>query len=86
MVHVIADLLGLFVCRLTICAQTWEQFMMAIEPISTQVAYMVGIGNHEYDYLAQPFRPWWSNYMGTYMPFVPPHTMCVATSRASRLA
>lgn len=44
--------------------QTWEQFMVAIEPIATQLPYMVGIGNHEYDYLAQPFRPWWSNYMG----------------------
>lgn len=38
--------------------------MVAIEPIATQLPYMVGIGNHEYDYLAQPFRPWWSNYMG----------------------
>lgn len=38
--------------------------MGMIEPISSQLAYMVGIGNHEYDYYLQPFRPWWSNYMG----------------------
>mmetsp|Transcript_1795 Transcript_1795/g.2594 ORF Transcript_1795/g.2594 Transcript_1795/m.2594 type:complete len:571 (-) Transcript_1795:484-2196(-) len=29
----------------------WDSFMSLIEPISSEVPYMVGVGNHEYDYL-----------------------------------
>ena len=56
--------------------------MAAIEPLSTQMPYMVGIGNHEYDFLAQGFRPWWSDYMGaranSFSPFFSAfHGLCV---------
>ncbi len=40
----------------------WEQFMYQIEPIAVKVPYMVGIGNHEYDWVGQPFRPVWGNF------------------------
>jgi hypothetical protein len=35
----------------------WEYFFNLIEPLATQVPYMVCIGNHEYDYLGQEFSP-----------------------------
>jgi len=40
----------------------WDQFFWQIEPISKVVPWMVSIGNHEYDYGNQPFKPDWSNY------------------------
>jgi len=40
----------------------WEEFFAQIQPIATEVPYMVCIGNHEYDYSTQPFHPYWSNY------------------------
>lgn len=43
-------------------AYEWDQFFKEIEPISTRVPYMTGIGNHEYDYIGQPFKPSWSSY------------------------
>jgi hypothetical protein len=43
-------------------AVRWEEFMYQFEPIATQLPYMVAIGNHEYDYIGQPFAPEWSNY------------------------
>ena len=56
-------------------AHVWEQWMDLIEPIATRVPYMVGIGNHEQDYLNNPatrssaneggndgFHPSWGNY------------------------
>jgi acid phosphatase type 7 len=30
----------------------WDQFGSLLEPVSTKLPYMVGIGNHEYDYLS----------------------------------
>jgi hypothetical protein len=42
----------------------WDQFFYQIEPISRSIPWMVTIGNHEYDYLSQPFKPDWSNYGG----------------------
>lgn len=42
-------------------AVRWEQFFYQIEPIASAIPYMVCIGNHEYDYLGQPFKPTWSN-------------------------
>lgn len=43
-------------------AYIWDAFFHEIEPIATRVPYMVGIGNHEYDYIGQPFKPSWSTY------------------------
>lgn len=43
-------------------SERWEQFFAQIQPIASKVPYMVSVGNHEYDYLGQPFRPPWSNY------------------------
>eukprot|EP00743_Colponemidia_sp_Colp-15_P000782 GILK01000863.1.p1 GENE.GILK01000863.1~~GILK01000863.1.p1 ORF type:complete len:414 (+),score=60.05 GILK01000863.1:941-2182(+) len=41
----------------------WEYFFALIEPVATQVPYMVSVGNHEYNFLDQPFKPSWSNYV-----------------------
>ncbi|KAI9912619.1 hypothetical protein PsorP6_006201 [Peronosclerospora sorghi] len=30
----------------------WDQFGAVVEPVASRLPYMVGIGNHEYDYLA----------------------------------
>jgi hypothetical protein len=43
-------------------AHRWEEYFHDVEPIASQIPYMVCIGNHEYDYTNQPFKPWWSNY------------------------
>lgn len=43
-------------------AYLWEDFFREIEPIATRVPYMTSIGNHEFDYLGQPFKPEWSTY------------------------
>jgi acid phosphatase type 7 len=40
----------------------WEWFSALIQRAATQSPYHVCIGNHEYDYLAQPWRPKWSDY------------------------
>lgn len=40
----------------------WDHFFAQIEPIATKVAYHVCIGNHEYDWPLQPFKPDWANY------------------------
>ncbi|MEW5313047.1 MAG: hypothetical protein WDW38_004641 [Sanguina aurantia] len=51
--------------------RVWESFMDAIEPISSRVPYMVGVGNHEYDYQSgqendptqsEPYHPGWGNF------------------------
>eukprot|EP00297_Palpitomonas_bilix_P003231 CAMPEP_0113871810 /NCGR_PEP_ID=MMETSP0780_2-20120614/2852_1 /TAXON_ID=652834 /ORGANISM="Palpitomonas bilix" /LENGTH=571 /DNA_ID=CAMNT_0000857247 /DNA_START=277 /DNA_END=1992 /DNA_ORIENTATION=- /assembly_acc=CAM_ASM_000599 len=39
----------------------WEYFMQEIEPVASKIPYMVGIGNHDYDY-AGMWQPSWSNY------------------------
>ncbi|KMZ73600.1 Purple acid phosphatase [Zostera marina] len=38
----------------------WDEFFNQIEPIAAQVPYHVSIGNHEYDWPTQPWRPSWS--------------------------
>lgn len=43
-------------------AYLWDYYFSLIEPVSARVPYMVGIGNHEWDYPGQPFRPPWSDY------------------------
>jgi hypothetical protein len=40
----------------------WDHFFAQIETIATKVAYHVCIGNHEYDWPLQPFKPDWANY------------------------
>ncbi|OIV94244.1 hypothetical protein TanjilG_08542 [Lupinus angustifolius] len=43
-------------------AWLWDHFFMQIEPVATKVAYHVCIGNHEYDWPLQPWKPDWANY------------------------
>ncbi|KAH0469219.1 hypothetical protein IEQ34_002451 [Dendrobium chrysotoxum] len=38
----------------------WDEFFNLIEPIASRVPYHVCIGNHEYDWPLQPWRPSWS--------------------------
>lgn len=38
----------------------WDEFFNQIEPIAASTPYHVCIGNHEYDWPNQPWRPWWS--------------------------
>ncbi|KAK9277776.1 hypothetical protein L1049_007323 [Liquidambar formosana] len=39
----------------------WDTFFTQIEPVASKVAYHVCIGNHEYDWPLQPWKPDWSN-------------------------
>ncbi|XP_062162188.1 probable inactive purple acid phosphatase 2 [Alnus glutinosa] len=41
-------------------AWLWDQFFTQIEPVASKVAYHVCIGNHEYNWPSQPWRPDWS--------------------------
>ena len=54
-------------------AYIWDQWHALIEPYSSIVPYMVGIGNHEQDHLdysgkdpsgitGNGWHPWWGNY------------------------
>ncbi|KAK3042340.1 hypothetical protein RJ639_002386 [Escallonia herrerae] len=38
----------------------WDNFFNQIEPVASQVPYHVCIGNHEYDWPLQPWKPDWS--------------------------
>ncbi|KAG0481445.1 hypothetical protein HPP92_012303 [Vanilla planifolia] len=38
----------------------WDEFFNLIEPIASKVPYHVCIGNHEYDWPLQPWRPSWA--------------------------
>jgi hypothetical protein len=40
-------------------AFVWDNFFEMIEPAAARVPYMIGVGNHEYDYTdgAPPFPP-----------------------------
>ncbi|CAO1939295.1 unnamed protein product [Urochloa humidicola] len=40
----------------------WDHFFSQIEPIAANTPYHVCIGNHEYDWPLQPWKPWWSTY------------------------
>ncbi|KAF3949507.1 hypothetical protein CMV_024627 [Castanea mollissima] len=42
----------------------WDHFFTQIEPVASKVAYHVCIGNHEYNWPSQPWRPDWS--VGSY--------------------
>ncbi|KAM7250869.1 hypothetical protein ACFE04_022752 [Oxalis oulophora] len=39
----------------------WDEFFTQVEPIASRVPYHVCIGNHEYDWPSQPFRPDWAS-------------------------
>lgn len=43
-------------------AWLWDHFFAQIEPVATRVAYHVCIGNHEYDWPSQPWKPDWAGY------------------------
>lgn len=38
----------------------WDHFFTQIEPLASKVAYHVCIGNHEYDWPLQPWKPEWA--------------------------
>lgn len=40
----------------------WDNFFNQIEPVASKVAYHVCIGNHEYDWPMQPWKPVWAAY------------------------
>ncbi|KAE8683037.1 putative inactive purple acid phosphatase 2 [Hibiscus syriacus] len=39
----------------------WDEFFNLIEPVASKVPYHVCIGNHEYDWPSQPWKPEWAN-------------------------
>ncbi|MBA0815968.1 hypothetical protein Gohar_000680, partial [Gossypium harknessii] len=39
----------------------WDEFFNLIEPVASKVPYHVCIGNHEYDWPSQPWKPDWAN-------------------------
>ncbi|CAI9096491.1 OLC1v1032653C1 [Oldenlandia corymbosa var. corymbosa] len=39
----------------------WDQFFHQIQPIASRVPYHVCIGNHEYDWPSQPWKPDWAS-------------------------
>ncbi|CAN7003202.1 hypothetical protein Bca4012_052123 [Brassica carinata] len=41
----------------------WDEFFAQIEPIASKVPYHVCIGNHEYDWPMQPWKPDWAAYV-----------------------
>ncbi|KAL9226167.1 hypothetical protein vseg_002009 [Gypsophila vaccaria] len=43
-------------------AWIWDNFFNQIEPLASRVAYHVCMGNHEYDWPLQPWKPDWASY------------------------
>ncbi|KAL1327789.1 hypothetical protein HN51_037787 [Arachis hypogaea] len=43
-------------------AWLWDHFFTQIEPVASKLAYHVCIGNHEYDWPLQPWKPDWATY------------------------
>lgn len=41
----------------------WDHFFNQIEPVASKVPYHVCIGNHEYDWPLQPWKPDWAMYI-----------------------
>ncbi|XVE85772.1 hypothetical protein DITRI_Ditri17bG0117800 [Diplodiscus trichospermus] len=39
----------------------WDEFFNLIEPVASKVPYHVCIGNHEYNWPSQPWKPEWSD-------------------------
>nr|WJJ62495.1 inactive purple acid phosphatase 2 [Fagopyrum tataricum] len=44
-------------------AWIWDNFFNQIEPVASKVGYHVCIGNHEYDWPAQPWKPDWASWI-----------------------
>ncbi|KAL8161454.1 hypothetical protein V2J09_012943 [Rumex salicifolius] len=44
-------------------AWIWDNFFNQIEPVASRVAYHVCIGNHEYDWPSQPWKPDWASWI-----------------------
>ncbi|KAL2642835.1 hypothetical protein R1flu_010422 [Riccia fluitans] len=42
-------------------AWLWDEFFQRIQPLSAQAPYHVCIGNHEYDWPLQPWKPDWAS-------------------------
>ncbi|ONI30943.1 hypothetical protein PRUPE_1G283200 [Prunus persica] len=42
----------------------WDQFFSQIEPLASKLPYHVCIGNHEYDWPLQPWKPEWASMYG----------------------
>ncbi|KAI3935637.1 hypothetical protein MKW98_022645 [Papaver atlanticum] len=42
----------------------WDTFFTQIEPVASKVPYHVCIGNHEYNWPLQPWKPDWANMYG----------------------
>ncbi|KAI3834981.1 hypothetical protein MKW92_016055 [Papaver armeniacum] len=42
----------------------WDTFFTQIEPVASKVPYHVCIGNHEYNWPLQPFKPDWARMYG----------------------
>ncbi|XP_073391958.1 probable inactive purple acid phosphatase 2 isoform X2 [Physcomitrium patens] len=40
----------------------WDSFFTQIQPIAATAPYHVCMGNHDYDWPGQPFKPSWSSY------------------------
>lgn len=43
-------------------AKKWADWFEEIEPVATRVPYHVCLGNHEYDWPTQSFKPWYFSY------------------------
>jgi len=43
-------------------AYLWDLFFHQIQPVAARIPWMVSIGNHEFDFLKQSWRPPWSDY------------------------
>lgn len=43
-------------------AWLWDSFFSQIEPIASKAPYHVCIGNHEYDWPSQPWKPSWAEH------------------------
>ncbi|CAN8266639.1 unnamed protein product [Cochlearia groenlandica] len=41
----------------------WDEFFAQVEPIASKIPYHVCIGNHEYDWPMQPWKPDWASYV-----------------------
>ncbi|PWA70486.1 purple acid phosphatases superfamily protein [Artemisia annua] len=41
----------------------WDHFFNQIEPVASKVPYHVCMGNHEYDWPMQPWKPDWAMYL-----------------------
>ncbi|EGG14718.1 hypothetical protein DFA_10978 [Cavenderia fasciculata] len=43
-------------------AVVWDYFQDMMEDVTSYASYQVAVGNHDYDFIGQPFKPSWSDY------------------------